>query len=115
MKKQLTYKNAVLKIYDLPVLYFPKFFHPDPSVKRQSGILQPEINSSNNLGNSVTLPYYKVISNNKDLTFSPTFFDGGTSMLTTEYRAIKKKSKILEKQIKKNPNKTHKNRREIKI
>jgi LPS-assembly protein len=95
VKKQLTYKDAVLKIYDLPVLYFPKFFHPDPTVKRQSGILQPEINSSNNLGNSVTLPYFRVISNNKDLTFNPTFFDGGTSMLTTEYRAIKKNSKIL--------------------
>jgi len=95
MKKQLIYKDAVLKIYDLPVLYFPKFFHPDPSVKRQSGILQPEINSSNNLGNSVTLPYFKVISDNKDLTLSPTLFDSKTSMLTTEYRAINKKNKIL--------------------
>jgi len=95
MKRQIIYKDAVLKIYDLPVLYFPKFFHPDPSVKRQSGILQPEINSSNNLGNSVTLPYFKVISNNKDLTLNPTFFDGNTSMLTTEYRAINKKNKIL--------------------
>jgi LPS-assembly protein len=95
MKKQLIYKDAVLKIYDLPVLYFPKFFHPDPSVKRQSGILQPEINSSNNLGNSVTLPYFKVISNNKDLTLNPTLFDGNTSMLTTEYRAINEKNKIL--------------------
>ena len=95
MKKQLIYKDAVLKIYDLPILYFPKFFHPDPSVKRQSGILQPEINSSNNLGNSVTLPYFKVISNNKDLTLNPTLFDDNTSMLTTEYRAINEKNKIL--------------------
>ena len=95
MKKQLIYKDAVLKIYDLPVLYFPKFFHPDPSVKRQSGILIPELNSSNNLGNSVTLPYFKVISNNKDLTFNPTLFDGDTTMLTTEYRAINKKNRIL--------------------
>ena len=95
MKKQLIYKDAVLKIYDLPVLYFPKFFHPDPSVKRQSGILMPELNSSNNLGNSVTLPYFKVISNNKDLTLNPTFFNSNTSMLTTEYRAINKKNKIL--------------------
>ena len=94
-KKQLIYKDAVLKIYDLPVLYFPKFFHPDPTVKRQSGILQPEINSSNNLGSSVTLPYFKVISDNKDLTLSPTLFDSKTSMLTTEYRAINKKNKIL--------------------
>ena len=95
IKKQLIYKDAVLKIYDLPVLYFPKFFHPDPSVKRQSGILQPEINSSNNLGNSVTLPYFKVISNNKDLTLNPTLFENSTSMLTTEYRAINEKNKIL--------------------
>ena len=95
IKKQLVYNDAVLKIYDFPVLYFPKFFHPDPSVKRQSGVLQPEINSSNTLGSSLTLPYYKVISNNKDLTLSPTLFDGNTSMLTTEYRAINNKTKIL--------------------
>ena len=94
-KKQLIYKDAVLKIYDFPVLYFPKFFHPDPSVKRQSGLLQPEINSSNTLGDSLTLPYYKVISDNKDLTLTPTLFDGNTSMLTTEYRAENKNSKIL--------------------
>jgi len=94
-KKQLIYKDAVLKIYDLPVLYFPKFFHPDPSIKRQSGLLKPEINSSNILGNSFTLPYYKVISSNKDLTLNPTLFDGNMSMLTTEYRAISQKSEIL--------------------
>ena len=37
-KKQLIYDNALLKVYNIPVLYFPKFFHPDPSVKRQSGL-----------------------------------------------------------------------------
>ncbi len=94
-KKQLIYKDAVLKIYDFPVLYFPKFFHPDPSVKRQSGLLQPEINNSNTLGSSLTLPYYKVISDNKDLTLTPTLFDSNTSMLTTEYRAKNKNSQIL--------------------
>ena len=95
MKKQLIYKDAVLKIYDLPILYFPKFFHPDPSVKRQSGLLKPEINNSNILGSSIKLPYFKVISENKDLTLTPIMFDGGTSMLTTEYRAVKKNSRIL--------------------
>ena len=34
IKKQINYKNAWLEIYDFPVVYFPKFFHPDPSVKR---------------------------------------------------------------------------------
>ena len=36
-KKSISYENVWLKIYDTPVVYFPKFFHPDPSVKRQSG------------------------------------------------------------------------------
>ena len=36
-KKQMNYKKALLKVYDIPVLYFPKFFHPDPTVERQSG------------------------------------------------------------------------------
>ena len=80
IKKTLNYENAVLKIYDFPVLYFPKFFHPDPTVKRQSGLLQPEINNSNVLGSSLTLPYFKVISENKDLTFTPTWFDSDTLM-----------------------------------
>ena len=35
-KKKLIYDNAILRIYDKPVFYFPKFFHPDPSVERQS-------------------------------------------------------------------------------
>ena len=39
IKKQIIYEDAWLEIYDFPVVYFPKFFHPDPSVKRQSGFL----------------------------------------------------------------------------
>ena len=35
-KKTINYKNASLKIYDQKVFYFPKFFHPDPTVDRQS-------------------------------------------------------------------------------
>ena len=42
-KKTIYYKNARLKIYDKKVFYFPKFFHPDPTVKRQSGFLTPKL------------------------------------------------------------------------
>ena len=34
LKKSIIYDNALLKLYDLPVFYFPKFFHPDPTVKK---------------------------------------------------------------------------------
>ncbi len=85
-KKQLVYDNAILKVYDIPILYFPKFFHPDPSVKRQSGFLKPQINNSNELGKSLHTPYFKVISENKDLTFKPTFFSNSIKMFQNEYR-----------------------------
>ena len=67
-KKQLIYNKALLKFYDLPILYFPKFFHPDPTIKRQSGFLQPRLNNSNILGNSFSIPYFYAHSENKDFT-----------------------------------------------
>ncbi len=89
-KKQLNYKNAYLKLYDFPVLYFPKFFHPDPTVKRQSGLLKPVLNNSNVLGNSLILPYYHVISENSDITFSPTIFDNNIKLIQNEFRKVGK-------------------------
>jgi len=91
-KKLMNYKNAWLKIYDVPVFYFPKFFHPDPSVERQSGFLFPTFADSKNLGASFKLPYFKVISENKDLTFSPRFFEANKAILQTEYRQANKNS-----------------------
>ena len=95
IKKTINYDNAILKIYDIPVLYFPKFFHPDPSVKRQSGLIKPAINNSNVLGTSFTLPYFKVISESKDLTLTPIWFDSDTLMSTLEYRQENKNSSLI--------------------
>ena len=89
-KKQLIYKNAFLKIYDLPVLYFPKFFHPDPTVKRQSGFLQPKLGDSDILGSSATIPYFYSKNDSTDFTFTPTIFDKNTKMLQTEFRKVGK-------------------------
>ena len=91
-KKQLIYDNALLKVYNVPVFYFPKFFHPDPTVKRQSGFLRPQLNSSNILGNSLTVPYYFVAADNKDFTFKSSIFDKDIQMLQTEFRQINKRS-----------------------
>ena len=90
IKKQMIYDNAFLNIYDVPVLYFPKFFHPDPTIKRQSGFLQPRLNQSNVLGSSLSLPYYKVISDTQDLTLRPTIFNGEVKMFQNEYREVGK-------------------------
>tara|TARA_B110000027_G_scaffold131237_1_gene155196 strand:- start:1953 stop:3995 length:2043 start_codon:yes stop_codon:yes gene_type:complete len=92
IKKQINYKKAWLEIYGFPVVYFPKFFHPDPTVERQSGFLKPELGSSNNLGSSIYTPYFFVISDNKDLTIKPRLFDDNKMLLQNEYRHLTKNS-----------------------
>ncbi len=94
-KKQLIYKDAVLKVYDVPVFYFPKFFHPDPTVKRQSGFLLPRLNNSNILGSSISTPYFHEISENKDMTFTPNIFSKNIQMLQTEFRQKNKHSYLI--------------------
>jgi LPS-assembly protein len=91
-KKTIYYKNAWLKLYDKPVFYFPKFFHPDPSVKRQSGFLMPTFINSSSLGASLHVPYYHVIADNKDLTFSPRFYSDDKVLLQNEYRMVQAES-----------------------
>ena len=94
-KKQINYENALVKIYDVPVFYFPKFFHPGPSVKRQSGLLSPSINNSQTLGSSIQIPYYIAISDNKDFTFTPTIFDKNIYKFQNEYRQKNKYSSFI--------------------
>jgi LPS-assembly protein len=101
IKKDMIYKNAILQIYDVPVLYFPKFFHPDPSVKRRSGFLQPQFNNSETLGSSLYIPYFKTLGPDKDLTIKPTFFEKITKfekekfILQNEFRKKGKNSSLI--------------------
>ena len=91
-KRQIDYKNAWLKIYNIPVMYFPKFFHPDPTVDRKSGFLIPQFNSSNKLGTSITVPYFNVISDSADFTFKPRIFSDTEFLIQSEYRKETKNS-----------------------
>ena len=76
----------------MPVFYFPKFFHPDPTVERKSGFLIPSFGNSKNLGASANIPYFHVISDSADLTFKPRFFSENEYLLQSEFR---KEMKIL--------------------
>ena len=85
-KKTIYYKNASLKIYDKKVFYFPKFFHPDPTVDRQSGFLIPKLQDNSTTGLSLNLPYFLVLAENKDITLSPRFFAEDKLLIQSEFR-----------------------------
>ncbi len=86
LKKTIYYKNATLKVYDIPIFYFPRFFHPDPTVKRQSGFLAPFFTNSTNIGTGSAVPYYWALSENKDITFTPKFYTKDNPLFLNEYR-----------------------------
>ena len=70
--------NATVTIEDVPVMYLPYFYYPDPTVKRRSGFLFPGIKSNRALGTGVIIPYYWEISPYTDFLFTPRFAAKGT-------------------------------------
>ncbi|HJO77175.1 MAG TPA: hypothetical protein QF874_00855 [Pelagibacteraceae bacterium] len=91
-KQKISYENAKLYLYDYPVFYAPIFFHPDPTVKRQSGFLTPAVTNSTLLGYGVNLPYYFALAENKDATLNPKIYAEENPVIQTEYRHVTKNS-----------------------
>ena len=89
-KKTISYDKSTLQVYDVPVFYFPKFFHPDPSVKRQSGFLIPSLINSSKNGTSTRIPYYHVIDDHKDLTITSQLYFNKDFLIQNEYRQKEK-------------------------
>jgi len=85
-EKSLSYKNAKLDLNEVPVLYTPYFSHPDPTVQRKSGFLSPSFLNIGQIGNSIKIPYFFAISENKDLTLTPIYYFDQHPLLLAEYR-----------------------------
>lgn len=95
-EKIFEYKNSWVKMWDKRVMFIPYFNHPDPSVKRKSGFLTPSWTNSENLGRSIHIPYFKVLSKDKDMTFNPRVYFEDKFIFQSEYRqALKDESMLI--------------------
>jgi LPS-assembly protein len=93
--KTIYYDNAVIKVYDFPIFYAPKFSHPDPTVKRRSGLLVPSFYDNSTVGAGITVPYFWSIAQDKDLTFTPKIYNREHPLLLAEYRQNFKNSNLI--------------------
>ncbi len=84
--KKIEYYDAVMEMYGVPIGYFPYFWHPDPSVKRASGLLLPSFGSSKHLGAFFAQPYYWVLDDQSDVTLTPMVTTQSGMQLSGEYR-----------------------------
>ena len=95
VKKLFEYEKSWFKVFEKKLFYLPYFNHPDPTVKRKSGFLNPFYKGSSNLGSSLTVPYFYSVSNSKDFTFKPRFYFDNDYIFQTEYRQALKKSNLI--------------------
>ena len=93
-KKIIYYENVVLKIYDFPIFFSPMFSHPDPTVKRMSGLLPPIFSSSTTIGAGLGLPYFWNMADDRDLTLTPKIYLSENPLMLAEYRQDFKKSSL---------------------
>lgn len=80
------YYNVTLTLGSIPIFYAPYFSHPDPTVKRKSGLLFPSFGKNSQTGLYISQPYYYVIDNTSDLTLTPTFMSKENPATALQYR-----------------------------
>jgi LPS-assembly protein len=86
--QNITYRDAFLELFGVPIAYTPYFSHPDPTVKRRSGFLAPSFGNDGILGFSVQPAYYFALAPNYDMTLAPIFYTGENPLLAVEYRHL---------------------------
>ena len=94
-KKTIYYDNALLKIYDIPIFYFPKLSHPDPTVDRRSGFLLPSYSDTKNLGSSVSIPYFFAIDQDKNFTLTNKIYSSNNPLFEGAYHQVFKNSYLM--------------------
>ncbi len=85
-ERQLYFRNARLEIAGVPVLYTPYLRLPDPTLQRATGFLVPSLRTTSNIGTGIALPYFVVLGDRADLTFTPSVTTGGSNTLFLTYR-----------------------------
>ena len=80
IEKQLYFDRAQLRVLDVPVLFFPYLRLPDPTLKRATGFLVPQLSTSTTLGTAIRTPYFFKLGDYRDLTMIPMVSPRTTSL-----------------------------------
>jgi len=84
-EKQIYFDQAQLRLLDVPVFFFPYLRLPDPSLKRATGFLVPELTTSTTLGTAIRTPYFIKLDDHRDITLLP-MVSSRTNTLGLRYR-----------------------------
>jgi LPS-assembly protein len=86
LERQLYFDNAQVRIAGVPVFWIPRLRMPDPTRKRATGFLIPELRSTSQLGTGLRIPYFIAIGDSRDVTLTPFVSTLGGRTLDLRYR-----------------------------
>ncbi len=82
----IEYRDAVIDVLGVPVMWLPYLTHPDPTQRRASGLLVPNFGYSKRLGAFFAQPYFWVINKSSDATLTPLLATANGPGLGVQYR-----------------------------
>ena len=87
-KHRLSYRDARLEVFGVPVMYLPAFSHPDGEASQASGLLLPGIKLQRQLGLGISFPYHLATAPDRDLTITPWVYTGANPALQVQARRL---------------------------
>ena len=84
--KTIYYEDARFELFGLPIAYFPYFWSPDPTVRKQSGFLFPVYMNGTFYGTGGRARYFWNIAPDYDLLLEPGYLSRQGPIMVAEWR-----------------------------
>ena len=88
IRHRISYHDARLNLFGLPLLWLPGLSHPDGTEGGGSGLLMPDARLSRTNGLELAAPYYIQIAPNRDLTITPHIYSEVLPAIEAQYRQL---------------------------
>ncbi|WP_164157204.1 LPS-assembly protein LptD [Sandarakinorhabdus rubra] len=93
-RHRISYRNASLEMFGVPVLYLPRLSHPDGDAPRASGLLIPALEIQRQLGLGVSAPIHLAMAPDSDVTLTPWLYTATNPALAFQARRLLKSGPI---------------------
>lgn len=87
VERQLYFENATIQVMGISIFYLPRLRLPDPTLKRATGFLIPQLRTTSRLGTGIKIPYFIAMGPSQDITVTP-YLSARTTTLDLRYRRV---------------------------
>ena len=89
-RHRISYKNASLEMFGVPVLFLPSLSHPDGDSPRAAGVLVPAVEIQRQLGLGLSIPTHFALGSDHDVTLTPWLYSATNPALAFQARRLLK-------------------------